>query len=203
MVSLRSPNSIHSVTEDSSSCNCTKHQVRCDYSNLDDSSDEGPVPLAQPYIPPPPPPPPPPPLDDFPSDLFLLDHLSAVFDNHMVRGTAHLTPWISALPRCVLRRRPRPSSFVDASTPKSGANTSNSSFLAMASSHTFVMHALLAFSANHLAWIHNSEQCRNQHHAHCSTALGGLHRTIAHFSPHNADAVLAASLLMLWQAKDW
>lgn len=65
------------------------------------------------------------------------------------------------------------------------------------------MHALLSFSANHLAWANNSNDCRNLHIQHGSTALRGLHDAIGSFSHHNADAVLAASLLMLWQATDW
>jgi len=31
----------------------------------------------------------------------------------------------------------------------------------------------------------------------------GLHEAIGNFSHANADAVLAASLLLLWQATDW
>lgn len=65
------------------------------------------------------------------------------------------------------------------------------------------MHALLSFSANHLAWTNNSTDCRNLHIQHGSIALRGLHDAIGSFSQQNADAVLAASLLMLWQATDW
>jgi hypothetical protein len=65
------------------------------------------------------------------------------------------------------------------------------------------MHALLSFSANHLAWVHRSNDTRNLHIYHGSIALRGLHEAIGNFSNANADAVLAASLLMLWQATDW
>jgi len=65
------------------------------------------------------------------------------------------------------------------------------------------MHALLSFSANNLAWTNSSNDCRNLHIQHGSIALGGLHEAIGSFSHQNADAVLAASLLMLWQATDW
>jgi hypothetical protein len=38
---------------------------------------------------------------------------------------------------------------------------------------------------------------------HGSMALGGLHEMMSDFMPATADAILAASLLMLWQAVDW
>ncbi|KAK3725424.1 hypothetical protein LTR37_000394 [Vermiconidia calcicola] len=75
-------------------------------------------------------------------------------------------------------------------------------FLSIASSYPYVMHALLSFSANHLAWVHRSSETRNLHIQHGSIALRGLHEAIGSFSRANADAVLAASLLMLWQATD-
>ena len=65
------------------------------------------------------------------------------------------------------------------------------------------MHALQSFSANHLAWLHNSNETRNLHIQHGGVALRGLYEAISNFSHANADAVLAASLLMLWQATDW
>lgn len=65
------------------------------------------------------------------------------------------------------------------------------------------MHALLSFSANHLAWITQSTETRNLHIQHGGIALRGLHEAIGNFSHANADAVLAASLLLLWQATDW
>lgn len=65
------------------------------------------------------------------------------------------------------------------------------------------MHALLSFSANHLAWTQSSPETRNLQIHHGSIALRGLHEAIGGFSPANADAILAASLLMLWQATDW
>ncbi|KAK6398462.1 hypothetical protein LTR65_000013 [Meristemomyces frigidus] len=55
-------------------------------------------------------------------------------------------------------------------------------FLSIASSYPYVMQALFSFSANHLAWVHSSTETRNL---------------------ANADAVLAASLLLQWQATDW
>jgi hypothetical protein len=76
-------------------------------------------------------------------------------------------------------------------------------FLSIASSYPYVMHALLSFSANHLAWTQSSPETRNLQIHHGSIALRGLHEAIGSFSSANADAILAASLLMLWQATDW
>lgn len=65
------------------------------------------------------------------------------------------------------------------------------------------MHALLSFSANHLAWTSGSPETRNLQIHHGGLALHGLHDAINSFSHANGDAVLASSLLMLWQATDW
>ena len=65
------------------------------------------------------------------------------------------------------------------------------------------MHALLSFSANHTAWVQSSKEMRNIYLQHGSTALRGLHEAIGCFSQANAEAVLAASLLLLWQSTDW
>lgn len=83
------------------------------------------------------------------------------------------------------------------------ANKLRVRFLSIASSYPYVMHALLSFSANHLAWTQSSSETRNLQIHHGSIALRGLHEAIGSFSPANADAILAASLLMLWQATDW
>ena len=64
------------------------------------------------------------------------------------------------------------------------------------------MHALLSFSANHLAWDRVSNETKQLQIHYGGLALGGLHEAISSFSHANADAVLAASLLMLWQATD-
>ncbi|KAK6438692.1 hypothetical protein LTR95_005097 [Oleoguttula sp. CCFEE 5521] len=76
-------------------------------------------------------------------------------------------------------------------------------FLSIASSYPYVMHALFSFSANHLAWVNTSPETRNIHIYHGSIALRGLHEAIGDFSQANSDAILAASLLILWQATDW
>lgn len=65
------------------------------------------------------------------------------------------------------------------------------------------MHAILSFSANHLAWTQSSKELRNLQVQHGGVALRGLHEAIGNFSPANADAILAASMLMCWQSTDW
>lgn len=176
--------------------NCTKHQVRCDYmenigSDTDSQSSpeqtqlsfspgtESRIDLWQqtgsfPY----------PGLQVFPppqtheytkNDLRLIHHLSAISNDLMLKGTSNLTIWTQKVPK----------------------------FLSIAASYPYVMHALLSFSANHLAWSRSSNETRNLHIQHGTIALRGLHEAIGNFSHQNADAVLACSLLLLWQATDW
>jgi hypothetical protein len=44
---------------------------------------------------------------------------------------------------------------------------------------------------------------RHMAYEHRGIALKGLHEAIGAFSRENSDAVLAASLLLSWQATDW
>jgi len=66
-----------------------------------------------------------------------------------------------------------------------------------------VMHSILSFSASHLAWISQSHETKSLALQHGGTALRGLQQATANFSRANADAVLASSLLLSWQATDW
>jgi hypothetical protein len=75
--------------------------------------------------------------------------------------------------------------------------------MGLAASQPFVMHAVLAFAANHLAWQSQSAETRNIASTHGATAMKGLHEALGSFSKGNADAVLAASLLLSWQSTDW
>ncbi|TKA75589.1 hypothetical protein B0A55_06355 [Friedmanniomyces simplex] len=119
---------------------------------------------------------PPPQTHDYSkNELRLIHHLSSISNDLLLKGTSHLTVWTHKM----------------------------SKFLSIASSHPYVMHALLSFSANHLAWVHSAADTRNLYLHHGSIALRGLHEAIGNFSPANADSVLAASLLLLWQATDW
>ncbi|TIA28086.1 hypothetical protein D6C78_10913, partial [Aureobasidium pullulans] len=76
-------------------------------------------------------------------------------------------------------------------------------YLSVATSYSYVMHALLAFSASHLAWISPSPHTRKIQIQHGGTALGGLHNALSSFSKFNADAILATSILLMTQANDW
>ena len=119
---------------------------------------------------------PPPPIQGQSKDeLRLLHHISSITNDLMLEGTTNLTLWTQKMPK----------------------------FLSIASSYPYVMNALLSFSANHLAWQQSSSEIRNLHIQYGTIALRGLHEAIGSFSLENADAVLAASLLLLWQATDW
>lgn len=65
------------------------------------------------------------------------------------------------------------------------------------------MHALLALSASHLAWLTDCPLTATLAVEHRGVALKGLHEAIGAFSRENSDAVLAASLLLSWQAQEW
>ena len=69
--------------------------------------------------------------------------------------------------------------------------------------YDFVMSSILAFSASHLAWLTHSVETKNLASYHSDSALTGLHEAIGNFSRENSDAVLAASMLLAWQASDW
>lgn len=69
--------------------------------------------------------------------------------------------------------------------------------------HDFVMSSILSFSATHIAWLTKSVETKNLAYFHAGIALKGLHQAIGKFSKDNSDAVLAASILLAWQASDW
>lgn len=75
--------------------------------------------------------------------------------------------------------------------------------LRIATSFPFVMHAVLALSATHLAWLTDSQATYNIAYHHREIALRGLQEGIGNFRRDNSDAVLAASILLSWQATDW
>ncbi|KAK4995145.1 hypothetical protein LTR66_004972 [Elasticomyces elasticus] len=109
------------------------------------------------------------------TELRLIHHLSSVSNALLVNRTSKFTLWTDAMPKC----------------------------LSIASSYPYVMHALLSWSANHLAWVSQSVEIRNLHIQHGGVAIRGLHEAIGRFSRSNADAILAASLLLSWQANEW
>lgn len=76
-------------------------------------------------------------------------------------------------------------------------------FLDTAAHHDFVMSAVLAFSATHLASETNSVETSNLAYQHRGVALNGLHNAIGNFSENNSEPILAASVLLSWQTTDW
>ncbi|RDA91956.1 hypothetical protein CP533_1349 [Ophiocordyceps camponoti-saundersi (nom. inval.)] len=67
----------------------------------------------------------------------------------------------------------------------------------------YVMHALLAFSAMHIAFLTDCPLVGSMAFEHRGVALSGLHEAIGSFSRDTSDAILAASLVLSWQATDW
>jgi hypothetical protein len=62
------------------------------------------------------------------------------------------------------------------------------------------MHAVLALSATHIAWLTDCPLVNNIAYQHQGIALKGLQEAIGFFSKEISDAVLAAYLLLSWQA---
>ncbi|KAL7765433.1 hypothetical protein ACKLNR_003349 [Fusarium oxysporum f. sp. zingiberi] len=67
----------------------------------------------------------------------------------------------------------------------------------------YVMHALLAFSAMHIAFLTDCPLVGSMAYEHRGIALKGLQEAIGSFSRETSDAILAASLVLSWQATDW
>lgn len=65
------------------------------------------------------------------------------------------------------------------------------------------MHSLLGFSASHLYHLTNCPATQDLTYRHRDSALQGLQHAIGEFRRENAEAVLAASILLSWQATDW
>ncbi|KAI9721703.1 MAG: hypothetical protein M1812_002037 [Candelaria pacifica] len=117
---------------------------------------------------------PPLPQDFSTTDLRLIHHVSSVSKEMHYSRCNKFTVWTEKIP----------------------------SFLSIASSHPFVMHSILAFSATHLAWLTKSSETNNIAYHHRGIALGGLQEAIGDFSKANSDATLAASILLSWQATE-
>lgn len=76
-------------------------------------------------------------------------------------------------------------------------------FLKIGATTKYVMHALLALSATHIAWLTDCPLVNQMAYEHRGFAMNGLQEAIGAFSRENSDAVLAASLLLSWQANEW
>lgn len=77
------------------------------------------------------------------------------------------------------------------------------SLLRIGATTPYVMHALLAFSAMHIVHLTDSPRVGSMAFEHRGVALSGLHEAIGSFSRETSDAILAASLVLSWQATDW
>lgn len=69
--------------------------------------------------------------------------------------------------------------------------------------HPYVLHALLSFSAMHLAYLTGCPVVGNMAYEHRGIAFKRLQGAIETFSPETSDAILAASLVLSWQSTDW
>ncbi|KXJ93259.1 hypothetical protein Micbo1qcDRAFT_54373 [Microdochium bolleyi] len=75
--------------------------------------------------------------------------------------------------------------------------------LRIGATNGYVMHALIAFAATHIAFLTDCPLVGNMAYEHRGIAFNGLQEAIGNFSRGNSDAVLAASLVLSWQATDW
>lgn len=66
----------------------------------------------------------------------------------------------------------------------------------------FVMHTVLAWAASHRSWMTKDPAARHQAYGYRVRALQGLQIAIETFSTKNSDAILAASVMLGWQATD-
>jgi Fungal specific transcription factor domain len=72
----------------------------------------------------------------------------------------------------------------------------------IATTFDFLMHAVLGWSATHLAQITGDPEIQQDAYKHRCDALNGLQQAIKGFSRDNSDAVLCASIVMAWQSSD-
>ncbi|KAK3325388.1 hypothetical protein B0H66DRAFT_122175 [Apodospora peruviana] len=175
--------------------NCTKHKVRCPYQDIPAPEDRAGTPDKPdlmwtrdneaavdewkrtevfPF----------PELNIYPTpspehmsvdDLRLIHHVASISSQMKESGADGFTLWTRQIPTII----------------KIGAT------------HSYVMHALLGFSAMHIAWLTNCPLVGNISYEHRGIALKGLQEAIDSFSRQTSDAILAASLVLSWQATDW
>ncbi|KAH6669128.1 hypothetical protein F5X68DRAFT_51498 [Plectosphaerella plurivora] len=175
--------------------NCTKHKIRCPYNDMPVPEDRSTTPdkpdlmwtqeivanieLWQrtntfPF----------PALQVFPApdaslysfeDLRLIYHLASICGELDVLGANNFTVWTRQIP----------------------------ALISIASTHRYVMDALLAFSAMHIASLTDCPAVGNLSFEHRGAALKGLHTAINNLSNETSDAVLACSFVLSWQATDW
>ncbi|RPB13171.1 putative ubiquitin carboxyl-terminal hydrolase 2 [Morchella conica CCBAS932] len=167
--------------------NCTKHNVRCDYMDAPADGENPPIPGSP--------------------DLNISSQDQQELDNWVVKGE-----W--PFPSLGLNNEPSPSSY----SPTDLRLIHHISSVAVKMQESkpekdqlwtkrvpidFVMHSLLALSASHLSWLTACSATMHLAYQHRGLALKGLQKAIGSFCKENSDAVLAASILLSWQATDW
>ncbi|KAJ5259443.1 hypothetical protein N7478_012424 [Penicillium angulare] len=108
------------------------------------------------------------------ADLRLVHHIIGLSIDLHRRGLSNCTVWAQKMPN----------------------------FLAIALSNDFVMSAILSLSAFHLTYLTGNQDTKQLAYQHRVTALHGLQTSIGLFSKENCDAILAASVLLSWQATE-
>jgi hypothetical protein len=78
-----------------------------------------------------------------------------------------------------------------------------SRFVELSLSSEIVRHSLLALSAAHVGWITRSSELDNVAAWHQTAAYAKLQGAVEGFSRGTADAVLASTILLSWQAPEW
>ncbi|KAK0727402.1 hypothetical protein B0T26DRAFT_133940 [Lasiosphaeria miniovina] len=107
-------------------------------------------------------------------DLRLIHHVASISHEMIEIGANGFTLWTRQIPTII----------------KIGAT------------HQYVLHSLLAFSAMHIAFLTDCPLVGNIAYEHRGIALKGLQEAIGTFSKESSDAILAASLVLSWQATD-
>lgn len=179
--------------------NCTKHNCRCDYMDVQTTRDDS----AQVQT------------SKTPLNLMMTPEIDAEIEKWRVTGvppfqelsqcprndwhrfsksTLRLIHHIAGLSIDLHRRGLGEATVWSANMPR---------LLAIAVMSDFVMSSILAFSALHMASVTGSQETLNLSYHYRKIASKGLQSALGTFSKGNCDAVLAASLVLSWQATDW
>ncbi|KAI9896988.1 hypothetical protein N3K66_008010 [Trichothecium roseum] len=108
-------------------------------------------------------------------ELLLMYHVAEVYDQLYSMNANHFTLWTRYIP----------------------------TLISIGSQTQYVMHALLSFSAMHIAFITECPKVARMSYDLRGHAYEGLKGDVSNFSRENSDAVLAASLVLSWEAHDW
>ncbi|OGM46674.1 C6 transcription factor RosA-like protein [Aspergillus bombycis] len=176
--------------------NCTKHNCRCDYMDVATVHDESSTARKIP-------------------DLLMSAEIETEIKNWHITGVPPF-PELVQYPRSCWSKLSRTDlrlihHIIGLSIDLHRRGFSNSTiwaqkmptFLNIAITNDFVMSSILTLSASHLAWITRNKETKQLAYHHRGVAIQGLHKAIGTFSKGNCDAILAASILLSWQASEW